>query len=58
LSLCPELADAVSVAPSCALPLIVGVVTVGAASVAAAVGALIFDALAPWPLVAVALTSV
>jgi hypothetical protein len=40
LSLCPAVAEAVNVCPSCAVPLISGVVTVGAASVTAEVAAL------------------
>ena len=58
LSLCPELADAVSVWPSCAVPLIVGVVTVGAASSTAAVAVLVADTVAPLSLVVVATTSI
>ena len=56
LSICPELAEAVSVRPSCAVPVMVGVVIVGAASTTASVGALVLD-VDPFWLVAVATTS-
>ena len=54
MSPCPELADVVSVWPSCAVPLIVGVVIVGAASSTAEVAALVAETVTPFSLVAVA----
>ena len=58
MSLCPAVADAVRVWPSCAVPPIVGVVTVGAASETDAVPALLADVVAPFSLVAVAITTI
>ena len=54
----PALAEAVSVWPSWAVPVISGVVTVGAASSTAEVAALVAEVVTPFSLVAVATTSI
>ena len=54
MSPCPELAEAFSVCPSCAVPVMIGVVIVGTASSTAEVAALVAETVTPFSLVAVA----